>query len=140
MAAIGFSGLHTGVDAPAPAGGLADVACVVVRWYGGVKLGVGGLVRAYPGALAAALAEATLVEAATLAQVRVRYAHDLTSPVLRALAQAGARDLAHAYGGEGAEPVAAVPRGALGRLGDALRDGTRGATGFDDLGDVVVRL
>ncbi len=34
---------------------LADVACVVVRWFGGVKLGVGGLVRAYGDALRAAL-------------------------------------------------------------------------------------
>lgn len=119
--------------------GIADVACVVVRWFGGVKLGIGGLVRAYPGALAAALDAATLVEARTLAQVRVRYDHGLTSPVLRALAAAGACELVHAYGAAGAETVAAVPRPALARLGEALRDGTRGAVGLERLGDVVVR-
>ena len=42
LAALGGAGLH-------------DVAAVVVRWYGGTNLGVGGLVRAYGGALARAL-------------------------------------------------------------------------------------
>jgi len=41
---------------------LVNVAAVVTRWFGGIKLGAGGLVRAYSGAVAAALDDATLVE------------------------------------------------------------------------------
>lgn len=41
---------------------LVDVAVVVTRWFGGIKLGAGGLVRAYSGAVATALDTATLVE------------------------------------------------------------------------------
>jgi uncharacterized YigZ family protein len=38
--------------------GLTDVVVVVARWFGGVKLGTGGLTRAYGGTAAAALAAA----------------------------------------------------------------------------------
>lgn len=41
-------------------GDLSDVCAVVVRWFGGVKLGAGGLVRAYAGAVGAALDTAPL--------------------------------------------------------------------------------
>lgn len=41
--------------------GLQDVVAVVVRWFGGVKLGTGGLVRAYGDAVRAALAEVPVV-------------------------------------------------------------------------------
>lgn len=40
---------------------LTDVCAVVVRWFGGVKLGAGGLVRAYSDAVSAALATAPLL-------------------------------------------------------------------------------
>lgn len=35
--------------------GLSDVVAVVMRWFGGVKLGKGGLARAYAGAVSSAL-------------------------------------------------------------------------------------
>ncbi|MEZ0166925.1 YigZ family protein [Kineococcus sp. LSe6-4] len=41
--------------------GVSDVAVVVTRWFGGVLLGTGGLVRAYGGSVSAALAEAGTV-------------------------------------------------------------------------------
>lgn len=41
---------------------LTGVAAVVTRYFGGVKLGAGGLVRAYSGSVAAALRECGLAE------------------------------------------------------------------------------
>jgi uncharacterized YigZ family protein len=70
-----FSGRERNSDAGEPAGtagkpiagaiegaGLHDTAVVVVRWYGGVKLGTGGLSRAYRESAAAALRDATRLE------------------------------------------------------------------------------
>lgn len=41
---------------------VADVLAVVARWFGGVKLGKGGLARAYAGAVRNALAKASIRE------------------------------------------------------------------------------
>lgn len=45
--------------------GLTDVTCVVTRYFGGTKLGTGGLVRAYSGAVQAVLEDAQTVRMVT---------------------------------------------------------------------------
>lgn len=42
---------------------VTNVVCVVVRYFGGIKLGAGGLIRAYSKCVSTALGECTLVEA-----------------------------------------------------------------------------
>lgn len=54
---------------------LTDVVAVVTRYYGGVKLGAGGLVRAYGTAASEALDRAVVVERRSLRQVRISAPH-----------------------------------------------------------------
>jgi uncharacterized YigZ family protein len=55
--------------------GLTDTVAVVTRYFGGVLLGAGGLVRAYGGAVSAALDLAPLVERRLLAVFAVSTDH-----------------------------------------------------------------
>lgn len=54
---------------------LTDVVAVVTRWFGGIKLGAGGLVRAYSSAVSEALDLATLLDRRVLQQVHIAADH-----------------------------------------------------------------
>ncbi|GAA4490152.1 YigZ family protein [Microbacterium panaciterrae] len=54
---------------------LTDVVAVVTRYFGGVKLGAGGLVRAYSTAVSEALDEALLLHRRELREACVEVAH-----------------------------------------------------------------
>jgi putative IMPACT (imprinted ancient) family translation regulator len=117
--------------------GLADVAAVVVRWFGGTKLGIGGLVRAYSGALQLALADAATTAAVPALRVVVRYDHDRTSPVLRTVTAHGGRDLDQEYG-EGVTCTFTMPAAAWDAFVVHLRDATQGAIGAERVGNAVI--
>lgn len=55
---------------------LTDVLAVVTRYFGGTKLGTGGLVRAYGGAVRAALELAEVVEVIPHATILVTHAYE----------------------------------------------------------------
>ncbi len=61
--------------------GLTDTAVVVVRYFGGTKLGVGGLARAYSDSADAVLQTATIVRRYLTAELRIRFPYDCTSQV-----------------------------------------------------------
>ena len=61
--------------------GVGDLAAVVTRYFGGVKLGKGGLVRAYSSAVQLALEQATLVEKITWVKFEVGLEYKLHEPL-----------------------------------------------------------
>ncbi|GAA3656655.1 YigZ family protein [Microbacterium marinilacus] len=54
---------------------LTDLAVVVTRYFGGIKLGAGGLVRAYSSAVSECLDDAALVERQELTEVMLAVDH-----------------------------------------------------------------
>ena len=76
---------------------LEGVLAVVVRYFGGVKLGAGGLVRAYTDAVAQALMQADKVALMRWHRVECELPYALEGAARHALELAGARGLAVAH-------------------------------------------
>lgn len=67
--------------------GIGDIVVVVTRYFGGIKLGTGGLVRAYSRALQAALAECILAERSEMKKYKLDYGYEFDS-VVKGISQA----------------------------------------------------
>lgn len=65
--------------------GLSQTVVVVTRWFGGIKLGPGGLVRAYSAAARGALAELPVLELVLHRVITTTIDYTLYNPLLRAL-------------------------------------------------------
>ncbi len=63
------------------------VMAIVVRYFGGTKLGAGGLIRAYAGTVAKALDNANLLEVLPMVLLEVEITFDLMDSVFRFLAE-----------------------------------------------------
>jgi uncharacterized YigZ family protein len=105
--------------------GVGDVAAVVTRYYGGVKLGTGGLVKAYSGAVQQALATLPRAERIELVELTVRFAFPVIDRVRQLLPAHEAEVLAEEYGTE-VEYRIRLPRSQRDALRASLLDATRG--------------
>jgi uncharacterized YigZ family protein len=89
--------------------GVGDVVAVVTRYFGGVKLGTGGLARAYAGSAAEALATLPTVEKVELVRVRVTIPFASLDGVHRALGALGAAETDATYGEDATLDAALAP-------------------------------
>jgi uncharacterized YigZ family protein len=109
---------------------LLDVVVVVARWYGGTKLGVGGLMRAYGGCAGRALDRAPVV--ARIRRIIASLTHEYadTAAIQAALATEEAELLDARYD-DRVTLTLAVPEPRLQALDAALRDRTSGRVRLD---------
>jgi uncharacterized YigZ family protein len=65
--------------------GLSDVLVVVVRYFGGIKLGIPGLIRAYKTSTADALSSAQIIEKIAGKRFRIRFDYLAMNAVMKVL-------------------------------------------------------
>lgn len=78
--------------------GLSDILIVVVRYFGGIKLGIPGLIRAYKTASADAIANAVIVEKTAVRRFRLRFAYLSMNPVMKVMKDLGLPQSAQDFG------------------------------------------
>ncbi|MFB7287721.1 YigZ family protein [Actinacidiphila glaucinigra] len=115
-----------------------DVIAVVTRYYGGVQLGAGGLVRAYGGAVSAALDELGTVERQKLALVTVVADHQRAGRIENDLRAAGRAVRGVAYGAAEVRIELGVPQEELAAFRAWLADASAGTAGVEVSGTAFV--
>jgi len=113
--------------------GVTDVVAVVVRYFGGVKLGVGGLMRAYGGAAGQALDRAEIIEVEVRDALACQHDYATSDAVAGALAAFGLAPLGASYGADVRFTVQ-VPRARRAAFEAAFRDATHGRGTLCDAG------
>jgi uncharacterized YigZ family protein len=114
--------------------GTGEVAAVVTRYYGGVKLGKGGLVRAYGGAVQHALASLPLKLRVLRRTVRISVSYADVEALRRLLGDAGAEVADERYG-EDVQYIAALPTAQIAEFERELADRTAGRARVESQGD-----
>ncbi|MCJ9708891.1 IMPACT family protein [Bordetella hinzii] len=113
--------------------GLDRVAVLVVRWFGGIKLGAGGLVRAYGGCAANCLRAGQYLDIVPTLRVSCRCGF-AEQPLLRArLAPAGAQILEEQFDASGVTLLLEMPVEAEPGLARVAANITRGQSAWEVL-------
>ena len=77
--------------------GLTDILIVVVRYFGGIKLGTSGLIVAYKAAAAEAIANATIIEKTVDDEIAVAFEYPFMNDVMRIVKEEEPEILEQAY-------------------------------------------
>lgn len=76
---------------------LTDVLIIIVRYFGGIKLGTGGLIIAYKAAAAAAIAAATIIEKTVDEEVTILFEYPFMNDIMRIVKEEEPEILGQSY-------------------------------------------
>jgi uncharacterized YigZ family protein len=106
--------------------GFDRVVVVVTRWYGGIKLGMGGLIRAYGGTAAQCLQQATKQPIVHVTRKALRCDFAQWSLLEGRIRERGIAIENTTYGALEVEAILAVPSGQESALAHLVADATQG--------------
>ncbi len=106
--------------------GISQVVLTVTRWFGGTKLGTGGLVHAYSGAAKGVLESAVTRERIAMSTLSFALPYGILEQGKRALQDGGFSITAENYDGDGVNITGTIPTEKLPPLSKVLQDLSRG--------------
>jgi uncharacterized YigZ family protein len=106
--------------------GLTNVVLVGTRYFGGVKLGIGGLIRAYRACADAGLAEAGATEVVRMIPFVLETPYDLMGNIMTEIASSNGEVDGTEYSAHGVQVRARVPAHAYENFALRVRETTRG--------------
>ncbi len=107
--------------------GFDGVAALVIRHYGGIKLGTGGLARAYGGVIARALNQAPFEIHVPQQQLEIHLPFAFEQIMYQLLKSIGGTSQSTAYSAQGLKAVIELPATASNTFADQLNNATKGA-------------
>jgi len=112
---------------------LTDILVVITRYFGGIKLGTGGLGRAYREAANAALDQARVVECFLMQPCKLIFAHEQISAVMKVMSDFNLKPIETHYG-EQVELTATIRLGLFEQFRLAVIDRTHGKAIVESIG------
>ncbi|WP_297494677.1 YigZ family protein [Thermococcus sp.] len=109
--------------------GLSNVVVVVTRYFGGIKLGYGGLVKAYSDAASRAIDKAGIVDVYETERFEATFPYNFFHAVKKTVEDAGGRIIWEEYG-QLVKFTVETRKGEAERLMELLRERTKGRVGL----------
>lgn len=119
---------------------LSDVLIIVTRYFGGTKLGIGGLGRAYYESAREAIDAAEIVTKMLMHVVEIQFAFDQTNAVLHAMHTSGIKIVHTEYTNEGSTVRVLVPPSKYEHCSSLLTNATRGQVHCSIVDQTIVVL
>jgi len=114
---------------------VTNVALVVTRYFGGVKHGVGGLIRAYGGSAREAIREAGIVEKIRYVELAISISYDRMGEVINDLEGHEGEVQTINYMNDGVEVIAVMKPSYIATFKKRITDATRGEASFEEKGE-----